>query len=119
VLLILYSSSLSTNYVISSSILSKQFSEQLMMHSNHDHSIFLIQRVSNDSYSPSRILWLLSWMYLSVSIVETNWVIVATTLDAEWEPETSLYDLMEHTLTYQHTTYAQAVKKAMSKSLAN
>jgi UDP-apiose/xylose synthase len=37
----------------------------------------------------------------------------------EWEPETSLYDLMEHTLTYQHTTYAQAVKKAMSKSLAN
>jgi UDP-apiose/xylose synthase len=37
----------------------------------------------------------------------------------EWEPQTSLYDLMEHTLTYQHTTYAQAVKKAMSKSLAN
>jgi len=37
----------------------------------------------------------------------------------EWEPKTSLYDLMEHTLTYQHTTYAQAVKVAMSKSLTN
>ncbi|KAG0590696.1 hypothetical protein KC19_1G120300 [Ceratodon purpureus] len=36
----------------------------------------------------------------------------------EWEPKTSLYDLMEHTLTYQHTTYAEAVKKAMSKATA-
>ncbi|CAM6032872.1 unnamed protein product [Sphagnum compactum] len=37
----------------------------------------------------------------------------------EWEPKTPVYDLMESTLTYQHTTYAQAVKKAMSKTLAN
>lgn len=34
----------------------------------------------------------------------------------EWEPKTSLYDLMEHTLAYQHTTYAQAVKAAMSSN---
>nr|AOG75409.1 UDP-apiose/UDP-xylose synthase [Hedwigia ciliata] len=37
----------------------------------------------------------------------------------EWEPSTSLYDLMEQTLTYQHTTYAQAVKTAMSKAIVN
>lgn len=34
----------------------------------------------------------------------------------EWEPKTSMYDLMEHTLKYQYSTYAEAVKKAMSKS---
>jgi UDP-apiose/xylose synthase len=37
----------------------------------------------------------------------------------EWEPKTSLYDLMESTLTYQHATYAEAVKRAMSKTTAN
>lgn len=37
-------------------------------------------------------------------------------LRAEWEPKTSMYDLMEHTLKYQYSTYAEAVKKAMSKS---
>ena len=37
----------------------------------------------------------------------------------EWEPKTSMYDLMESTLTYQHATYADAVKRAMSKTTAN
>eukprot|EP00897_Mesotaenium_endlicherianum_P005877 jgi/Mesen1/5317/ME000265S04479 len=31
-----------------------------------------------------------------------------------WQPHTSLYDLLEVTLTYQHKTYAEAVKKAMN-----
>ena len=37
----------------------------------------------------------------------------------EWEPKTSLYDLMESTLTYQHATYAEAVKRSMSKATVN
>lgn len=37
----------------------------------------------------------------------------------EWEPKTSLYDLMESTLTYQHATYAEAVKRSMSKTTVN
>ncbi|KAG6415148.1 hypothetical protein SASPL_122550 [Salvia splendens] len=32
-----------------------------------------------------------------------------------WNPKTSLWDLLESTLTYQHRTYAEAVKKATSK----
>ncbi|CAN4091779.1 unnamed protein product [Withania somnifera] len=36
-----------------------------------------------------------------------------------WNPKTSLWDLLESTLTYQHRTYAEAVKQAMSKAVAN
>ncbi|KAF4376752.1 hypothetical protein F8388_025623 [Cannabis sativa] len=33
-----------------------------------------------------------------------------------WNPKTSLWDLLESTLTYQHRTYAEAIKKAIAKS---
>ncbi|THF99911.1 hypothetical protein TEA_007819 [Camellia sinensis var. sinensis] len=36
-----------------------------------------------------------------------------------WNPKTSLWDLLESTLTYQHRTYAQAIKQAISKPLAS
>lgn len=36
-----------------------------------------------------------------------------------WEPQTSLPDLLDTTLTYQHQTYANAIKQAMSKSVAS
>ncbi|KAE9463404.1 hypothetical protein C3L33_04683, partial [Rhododendron williamsianum] len=36
-----------------------------------------------------------------------------------WNPKTSLWDLLESTLTYQHRTYAEAVKQATSKPLAS
>ncbi|KAI8573541.1 hypothetical protein RHMOL_Rhmol01G0285400 [Rhododendron molle] len=36
-----------------------------------------------------------------------------------WNPKTSLWDLLESTLTYQHRTYAEAVKQAISKPLAS
>ncbi|KAI5057404.1 hypothetical protein GOP47_0027419 [Adiantum capillus-veneris] len=36
-----------------------------------------------------------------------------------WEPKTSLPDLLQTTLTYQHRTYSNAVKQAMSKSVAS
>ncbi|KAH0866580.1 hypothetical protein HID58_083791 [Brassica napus] len=36
-----------------------------------------------------------------------------------WNPKTSLWDLLESTLTYQHRTYAEAVKKATSKPVAS
>lgn len=36
-----------------------------------------------------------------------------------WNPKTSLWDLLESTLTYQHRTYAEAVKQAMSKTTTN
>ncbi|KAL6204938.1 hypothetical protein ACLB2K_022204 [Fragaria x ananassa] len=32
-----------------------------------------------------------------------------------WNPKTSLWDLLESTLTYQHRTYAEAIKKAISQ----
>ncbi|KAL8497063.1 hypothetical protein ACS0TY_020659 [Phlomoides rotata] len=32
-----------------------------------------------------------------------------------WHPKTSVWDLLESTLTYQHRTYAEAVKKATSR----
>ncbi|KAL9676611.1 hypothetical protein QQ045_004827 [Rhodiola kirilowii] len=35
-----------------------------------------------------------------------------------WNPKTSLWDLLESTLTYQHKTYAEAIKKAISKPAA-
>ncbi|KAK9690139.1 hypothetical protein RND81_09G107400 [Saponaria officinalis] len=35
-----------------------------------------------------------------------------------WNPKTSLWDLLESTLTYQHRTYAEAVKQAVSKPVA-
>ncbi|XP_008227018.1 PREDICTED: UDP-D-apiose/UDP-D-xylose synthase 2 [Prunus mume] len=35
-----------------------------------------------------------------------------------WNPKTSLWDLLESTLTYQHRTYAEAVKKAISQASA-
>ncbi|EFJ07025.1 hypothetical protein SELMODRAFT_178068 [Selaginella moellendorffii] len=35
----------------------------------------------------------------------------------EWEPKTSLFDLLESTLTYQHKTYARAMQQLLSKSL--
>ncbi|KAL2239898.1 UNVERIFIED_CONTAM: UDP-D-apiose/UDP-D-xylose synthase 2 [Sesamum indicum] len=36
-----------------------------------------------------------------------------------WNPKTSLWDLLESTLTYQHRTYAEAIKKATSKVVAS
>lgn len=36
----------------------------------------------------------------------------------EWEPHTSLKDLLEVTLTYQHKTYAEAVKRMMAQTKA-
>ncbi|KAG7035967.1 UDP-D-apiose/UDP-D-xylose synthase 2 [Cucurbita argyrosperma subsp. argyrosperma] len=36
-----------------------------------------------------------------------------------WNPKTSLWDLLESTLTYQHRTYAEAVKQATSKPAAS
>ena len=36
-----------------------------------------------------------------------------------WNPKTSLWDLLESTLTYQHRTYAEAAKKATSKPVAS
>ncbi|KMZ66077.1 Bifunctional polymyxin resistance arnA protein [Zostera marina] len=35
-----------------------------------------------------------------------------------WDPKTSLFDLLESTLTYQHKTYAEAVKRDMAKPTA-
>ncbi|KAE9461344.1 hypothetical protein C3L33_06779, partial [Rhododendron williamsianum] len=36
-----------------------------------------------------------------------------------WNPKTSLWDLLESTLTYQHRTYAEAIKQVTSKPLAS
>lgn len=36
-----------------------------------------------------------------------------------WNPTTSLFDLLESTLTYQHKTYAEAVKRDIAKPTAN
>ncbi|RYR42979.1 hypothetical protein Ahy_A08g039409 isoform A [Arachis hypogaea] len=36
-----------------------------------------------------------------------------------WNPKTSLWDLLESTLTYQHRTYAEAVKKVIAKPVAS
>ncbi|KMZ69606.1 Bifunctional polymyxin resistance arnA protein [Zostera marina] len=36
-----------------------------------------------------------------------------------WNPKTSLWDLLESTLTYQHKTYSQAVKRDIAKPTAN
>ncbi|KAJ9558992.1 hypothetical protein OSB04_013606 [Centaurea solstitialis] len=36
-----------------------------------------------------------------------------------WDPKTSLWDLLESTLTYQHRTYAEAVKQSIAKAVAN
>jgi UDP-apiose/xylose synthase len=36
-----------------------------------------------------------------------------------WNPKTSLWDLLESTLTYQHRTYAEAIKQAIAKPAAN
>ncbi|KMZ65985.1 UDP-D-apiose/UDP-D-xylose synthase 2 [Zostera marina] len=36
-----------------------------------------------------------------------------------WNPKTSLWDLLESTLTYQHKTYSQAMKTVMAKPTAN
>ncbi|KAI8012317.1 UDP-D-apiose/UDP-D-xylose synthase 1 [Camellia lanceoleosa] len=36
-----------------------------------------------------------------------------------WNPKTSLWDLLESTLTYQHRTYAEAIKQATSKPVAS
>ncbi|KAL2347553.1 hypothetical protein Fmac_001553 [Flemingia macrophylla] len=35
-----------------------------------------------------------------------------------WNPNTSLWDLLESTLTYQHRTYAEVVKKVIAKLVA-
>ncbi|KAK8939688.1 hypothetical protein KSP40_PGU002185 [Platanthera guangdongensis] len=35
-----------------------------------------------------------------------------------WNPKTSLHDLLDSTLTYQHKTYAEAIRKVMSKPAA-
>jgi UDP-apiose/xylose synthase len=36
-----------------------------------------------------------------------------------WNPKTSLWDLLESTLTYQHRTYAEAIKKAIAKPVSS
>ncbi|PPR83059.1 hypothetical protein GOBAR_AA37656 [Gossypium barbadense] len=36
-----------------------------------------------------------------------------------WNPKTTLWDLLESTLTYQHRTYAEAIKKSMVKPIAS
>ncbi|CAL0333998.1 unnamed protein product [Lupinus luteus] len=36
-----------------------------------------------------------------------------------WNPKTSLWDLLESTLTYQHRTYAEAIKKVIAKPIAS
>ncbi|XP_038989275.1 UDP-D-apiose/UDP-D-xylose synthase 2-like [Phoenix dactylifera] len=36
-----------------------------------------------------------------------------------WSPKTSLWDLLESTLTYQHRTYAEAIKRTMAKPVAS
>ncbi|KAM7522454.1 hypothetical protein LguiA_012356 [Lonicera macranthoides] len=36
-----------------------------------------------------------------------------------WNPKTSLWDLLESTLTYQHRTYAQAIKQSIAKPVAS
>ncbi|KAL4289817.1 hypothetical protein GQ457_14G020460 [Hibiscus cannabinus] len=36
-----------------------------------------------------------------------------------WNPKTSLLDLLESTLTYQHRTYAEAIKKSIAKPTAS
>ena len=36
-----------------------------------------------------------------------------------WNPKTSLWDLLESTLTYQHRTYAEAIKKVIAKPVAS
>ncbi|XP_020582212.1 UDP-D-apiose/UDP-D-xylose synthase 2-like [Phalaenopsis equestris] len=35
-----------------------------------------------------------------------------------WNPKTSLHDLLDSTMTYQHKTYAEAIKKVMTKPTA-
>ncbi|XP_022637969.1 UDP-D-apiose/UDP-D-xylose synthase 1-like isoform X2 [Vigna radiata var. radiata] len=35
-----------------------------------------------------------------------------------WNPKTSLFNLVESTLTYQHRTYAEAIKKVIAKPVA-
>uniref|UniRef100_A0A2P2LF42 Dtdp-glucose 4-6-dehydratase n=1 Tax=Rhizophora mucronata TaxID=61149 RepID=A0A2P2LF42_RHIMU len=32
-----------------------------------------------------------------------------------WNPKTSIWDLLDSTLTYQHRTYSEAIKKVMGK----
>ncbi|AES62811.2 UDP-D-apiose/UDP-D-xylose synthase [Medicago truncatula] len=36
-----------------------------------------------------------------------------------WNPKTSLEDLLESTLTYQHKTYAEAIKKVIAQTIAS
>jgi len=36
-----------------------------------------------------------------------------------WNPKTSLFDLLESTLTYQHKTYAEAIKRDIAKATAS
>lgn len=38
---------------------------------------------------------------------------------AGWNPKTSLWDLLESTLTYQHRTYAEAIKKVIAQPIAS
>jgi UDP-apiose/xylose synthase len=36
-----------------------------------------------------------------------------------WNPKTSLWDLLDSTLTYQHRTYAEAIKTALAKPMTS
>uniref|UniRef100_A0A804J626 Uncharacterized protein n=1 Tax=Musa acuminata subsp. malaccensis TaxID=214687 RepID=A0A804J626_MUSAM len=36
-----------------------------------------------------------------------------------WNPKTSLWDLLDSTLTYQRRTYAEAIRRAMAKPVAS
>ena len=63
------------------------------------------------------------WAPLSLYICssfEEVWSKILTQLDLPgWNPKTSLWDLLESTLTYQHKTYAEAVKQAIAKPVAS
>lgn len=36
-----------------------------------------------------------------------------------WNPKTSLWDLLDSTLTYQHRTYAEAIKTTLAKPMTS
>ena len=53
----------------------------------------------------------------SIKIIsDFNWT---TQFCSGWNPKTSLWDLLESTLTYQHRTYAEAIKQATAKPAAS
>ena len=59
---------------------------------------------------------LLPAMKCAISSIRLFQMLIMVALGAGWEPETSLEDLLDVTLTYQHQTYAEAVKRAMAEA---